>query len=128
MFYGLLSCLLMICSSKHIFWYQIYGCTTLRSRFMARKGSNLVIFVRKSDTEVIARLFSPLKHFLNHYVLLPSSSTHSGFILVPHSCLWMLALDSRNPENKLQNVKNRILGQNRLKRPLIDLKSGYLAI
>ena len=78
MFQGLLSCLLLICSSKHIFWYQIYACTSLRSRFMAQKVSNLVIFVRKSDTDVISRLFSPLRHCLNHYVLLSSSSTQCG--------------------------------------------------
>ena len=49
MFQGLLSCLLLICSSKHIFWYQIYVCTTtpLRSRFMSQKVSNLVIFCYK---------------------------------------------------------------------------------
>ena len=61
--------------------FKIYGPTSLRF------GD---FFVRKSDTEVIPRIFSPLlKHFLNHSVLLYIIlfyTSWASFLYLIHAC------------------------------------------
>ena len=123
MFWGLLSCLFLICSSKHIFWYQIYGCMTLRSWFMARKVSNLVIFCQKiGHGRHIKALFTPktLTKPL-YFALILLYTLWASFWYLIHACGCL-----RSPEIQIIShpmVKNWLLGQSKLKRVAFDQKN-----
>ena len=73
---------------KVIYSYCAPQNTTFGTKFMAvgpcvpkiwpKKSQILWIFVKKRDKEVIQTVFVPPKHSVNVYILLLTSSRHSG--------------------------------------------------